>query len=72
MIMHPSNDTILRALTAISQIPTTKPQDWLSSAERSVEFLKLNVQSDRLVLFASMPCVLIHAVLAPIKEPEPA
>lgn len=69
--MHPSTNTILRALTAISKIPETNPGDWLSSAESSIEFLKTNVRSNRLVLFASMPCVLIHAVLAPLKNLDP-
>jgi hypothetical protein len=69
--MHPSTNTILRALKAISQVPATNPGDWLSSAESSIEFLKANVQSDRLVLFASMPCLLIHSVLGPLKNLNP-
>lgn len=67
----PSNDRVLRALESISRIPKTDAGEWLSSAEKSIDFLKQNMQSDRLVLFASMPCVLIHAVLAPLKNLDP-
>jgi hypothetical protein len=63
----PTNDRVLRALESISRVPET----WLSSAEKSVEFLKRNIQSDQLVLFASMPCVLIHVVLAPLRNLDP-
>ena len=68
----PTNDQILRALEGISQIPKTDPGEWLSSAESSIEFLTKNFQSGRLVLFASMPCVLIHVVLAPLANLNPA
>ena len=67
----PTNDRVLRALESISRIPEADAGEWLSSAEKSIEFLKLNVQSDRLVLFASMPCVLIHVVLAPLRNLDP-
>jgi hypothetical protein len=66
-----TNDQALRDLTGISQIPQENAGQWLSSAEESIEFLKGNVQSDRLVLFASMPCVLIHVVLAPLRNLNP-
>jgi hypothetical protein len=62
---------LIEALRKISQIPETGKADWLSSAESSIEFIKENVQSDRLVLFACMPHVLIHAVLAPLKNLNP-
>ena len=41
---------------------------WLISAESSIDFLQENVRADRLVLYASLPHVLIHAVLAPLKQ----
>jgi hypothetical protein len=66
-----TNDRVLRALESISRIPEANAGEWLSSAEKSIEFLKQNVQSDRLVLFASMPCVLIHVVLAPLRNLDP-
>ncbi|MBV8754452.1 MAG: hypothetical protein JO328_16440 [Hyphomicrobiales bacterium] len=66
-----TNDRTLRKLTGISQIPEANAGEWLSSAEKSIEFLKENVQSDRLVLFVSMPCVLIHVVLAPLRNLNP-
>jgi hypothetical protein len=67
----PTNDRVSRALESISRIPEADAGEWLSSAEKSIEFLKQNVQSDRLVLFASMPCVLIHVVLAPLRNLDP-
>jgi hypothetical protein len=66
-----SNDAVLRELEGISRIPEADAGEWLSSAEKSVEFLKQHVQSDRLVLFASMPRVLIHVVLAPLNNLDP-
>lgn len=42
--------------------------DWLIGAESSVEFLEDNVRADRVVLYASLPHVLIHGVLAPLKQ----
>jgi hypothetical protein len=66
-----TNEEVLRALTGVSKIPEADAGGWLSSAEQSIEFLKQNIQSDRLVLFASMPCAIIHAVLAPLKNLDP-
>lgn len=62
---------LMEALGRISKLPETDAAEWFSSAESSVEFLKENVQSDRMVLHASMPCVLIHAVLAPLEHLDP-
>jgi hypothetical protein len=62
---------LMRTLASISKIPETESGEWLSSAESSIEFLKKNIQSDRLILYASMPCVAIHAVLAPLKNLDP-
>lgn len=69
--MDPGTNTVLRALAAISEIPEANAGDWLSSAEDSIKFLSANVQSEKLVLFASMPCMLIHAVLGPLKHLNP-
>ena len=62
---------LMEALVRISKLPQTEAAEWLSSAESSLKFLKENVRSDRLVLYASMPCVLIHAVLAPLEHLDP-
>jgi hypothetical protein len=62
---------LIEALTKISQIPELGAAEWLSSAESSIEFVKENVQSERVVLFANLPRVLIHAVLAPLKNLDP-
>ncbi len=61
---------LIGALVEISKLPESDAAEWLSSAESAVEFLKENVHSDRMVLYASMPNVLIHAVLAPL-DPRP-
>ena len=45
-----------------------KSDEWLQGAEASIEFLHENVRSDRIVLYASLPHVLIHGVLAPLKQ----
>ena len=45
-----------------------KSGEWLEGAEASIEFLKENVRADRIVLYANMPHVLIHGVLAPLKQ----
>jgi hypothetical protein len=62
---------LMEALVRISKLPETDAAEWLSSAESSIEFLKENVQSDRIVLYASMLYVLIHAVLAPLEHLGP-
>jgi hypothetical protein len=62
---------LLEALATISKPPAKDRAQWLSSAEGSIEFLKENTRSERTVLFASMPAVLIHAVLAPLDALDP-
>jgi hypothetical protein len=62
---------MMEALGRISKLPDIDAAEWLSSAESSVEFLKQNVESDRTVLYASMPCVLIHVVLGPLEHLDP-
>lgn len=62
----------IEALKSISQAPATSEAEWLIAAEDSVAFLKENAQSDEIVIFASGPATLIHAVLAPLKQVTPA
>jgi len=62
----------IAALKAISQAPATGEAEWLIAAEDSVAFLKENVQSEEIVIYASAPSTLIHAVLAPRKQVTPA
>ncbi|WP_252720493.1 hypothetical protein, partial [Acinetobacter baumannii] len=57
---------------AIAQAPANASADWLVSAEESVGFLKANAQSEEVVIYASGPAVLIHGVLAPVKQVTPA
>jgi len=41
---------------------------WLTGAESSVEFLQSNAHAERVVIYASLPHVIIHAVLAPLRQ----
>jgi len=41
---------------------------WLTEAGSAVGFLQDNARSERLVLYASLPHVLLHGVLAPLKQ----
>ncbi len=59
-------------LMAISQTPATGEAEWLVAAEDSVAFLKENTQSEEVLIYASGPATLIHAVLAPLKQVTPA
>jgi hypothetical protein len=65
-------DEVLKRLLEISKVPAKNPGEWLSSAEDSVEFLKENGASEWVVIYASMPSVFIHTVLAPLKHLDPA
>ena len=47
-----------------------KSDEWLKGAEASIEFLHENVRTDQIVLYANLPHVLIHGVLAPLKQLE--
>jgi hypothetical protein len=43
---------------------------WLVDAEGAVQFLCDNAKSERLVLYASLTHVLVHCVLAPLKQAQ--
>lgn len=51
-------------LQALSKYPNSGIIDWLVSAEDSVSYLKNNIDSDELVIYACGRCILIHGVLA--------
>lgn len=59
-------------LKAISVAPVSGELAWLIGAEDSVKFLQENAKSEEIVIFASGPATLIHAVLAPLKQVTPA
>lgn len=42
--------------------------EWLYGVESSIAFLKANETADRIVIYAAMRSVLIHAVLAPLRK----
>ena len=46
----------------------TDQEDWLLGAESSIEFLRQNPFADDIVVFASLPFVLIHGVLVPLRN----
>ena len=54
----------LAELKKINELPKEDSQSWLINAEGSIDFLKLNSESDEIVIYASGSCVLIHGVLA--------
>lgn len=62
----------LAALKAISQAPANGEAEWLIASEDSVAFLRDNARSDEVVIYATGPATLIHAVLAPVKQVTPA
>jgi hypothetical protein len=62
----------IAALKAISQAPADSEAEWLIAAEDSVVFLKENAQSEEILICATGPATLIHAVLAPLKQVTPA
>lgn len=62
----------IAALKAISQVSATDDTEWLIGAEDSVAFLKENAQSEEIVIYASGPATLVHAVLAPMNQVTPA
>jgi hypothetical protein len=62
----------IAALKAISQAPATGEAEWLVAAEESVSFLKESAASEEVVIYGSGPAALIHAVLAPLKQVNPA
>jgi hypothetical protein len=41
---------------------------WLAGAESAIEFVKHNARGEWIVLYACLPHVLIHCVLAPLKQ----
>ncbi|MCZ4501149.1 MAG: hypothetical protein JWQ74_3706, partial [Marmoricola sp.] len=61
----------MRDLIGLARPPETSAEEWLSSAESSIDFLKHSVMSDTIILFASMESVLIHSVLAPLHRLDP-
>ena len=65
----------LRAISALLPLSDDNgdAEDWLTDAKSGVAFLQQNLCADRLVVYASLPHVLIHTVLAPrrrLKEPN--
>ena len=42
--------------------------EWLTGAESAIEFIKQNAAAERVVLYANLPHVAIHGVLAPLRR----
>ena len=60
----------LAELKKINELPK-EGQNWLVNAESSIDFLRLNSESDEVVIYASGSSVLIHGVLAPTAKVSP-
>ncbi|MEQ1741189.1 MAG: hypothetical protein ABL869_01635 [Candidatus Nitrotoga sp.] len=61
----------LTDLKKINELPQEDSQSWLVNAESSIDFLRLNSESDEVVIYASGSNVLIHGVLAPTAKVSP-
>jgi hypothetical protein len=61
----------LTELKKINELSNDDSQSWLVNAESSVDFLRLNIESDEVVMYASGSSVLIHGVLAPTAKVTP-
>jgi hypothetical protein len=61
--MHPE----VLAVTRLSGFGANH-DDWLHAADHAINFLKDNAQAERVTIYASAPHVLIHGVLAPLKN----
>lgn len=61
----------LTDLKKINELPVDDSQRWLINAESSIDFLKLNSESDEIVIYANGSSVLIHGVLAPTAKVTP-
>lgn len=64
-------DRLLEKFRSIAIAPIDNRDEWLGSAEKSVDFLKQSLHDERTILFASGPCALIHAALAPLSKLNP-
>ena len=58
-------------LEALTDCPNKDAEEWLSSAEDSVNYLKANAKNDELVIYASGKSVLIYGVLAQTSKVTP-
>lgn len=62
----------MTALEALAHPPADDAAEWLVGVEDSVGFLKVNAESEEIVIYACGAAVLIQAVLAPLKQATPA
>jgi 7,8-dihydro-6-hydroxymethylpterin-pyrophosphokinase len=58
-------------LKKVNEIPSDDSQSWLVNAEGSIDFLRLNAESDDIVIYASGSSILVHGVLAPTANLTP-
>lgn len=58
-------------LESLTECPAQGAEEWLAAAEDSVSYLKVNAESDELVIYASAKSVLVHGVLAPTSKVSP-
>jgi len=58
-------------LKALTECPEQGSVEWLTGAEDSISYLKVNAKNDELVIYASTESVLVHGVLAPTFKVTP-
>ena len=57
----------MKKIRSLSHVPA-KPDDWLGNAQEGVEFMKENMNSERVVIYASGPYVITQSVLVPAEK----
>ena len=66
------HSTILQSLIDLARMPDTDGGNWLENAEQSVRFLTRSCKAnEEIVLYASGPHLLVHAVLVPRAAVDP-
>ena len=57
----------MKKIRSLSHVPA-KPDDWLGNAQEGVEFMKENMNSEHVVIYAINPYVFTHSVLVPAEK----
>jgi hypothetical protein len=61
----------MRKILEYSKIPNDRRTEWLSSAKDSITCLKESYFGGRIILFASLPCFIVHGVLVDQQKLSP-
>ena len=61
------NNGTMKKIRSLSHVPT-KPANWLGNAQEGVEFMKENMNSEHVVIYANGPHVITQSVLVPAEK----